>query len=162
MKRFFTCAVVALALQAAVPALAENLNALRIERADGAIEHIRLHSSLVVKYSANTIVLSHPEITVEYPVDDLTTFSFANYSGNKVYDGVQNSIDEIEAPESRLTVTPEAITVSGKDAIVLYDLRGIEKARVKSDGTAATLSTTGIPAGVYILRAGDLTLKISL
>lgn len=162
MKKLIKCAIVVMAMQAAATASADGFNALRIDRADGAVEHIKLHSSLTVKYAANAIILSHPEITVEYPIDALTTFSFTNYSGNNTYDGNQLSINEVETSESNICITPEAITVGGKDAIVLYNLRGIEQARAKSDGNAATLPTAGIPAGIYILRAGDLTLKISL
>lgn len=169
MKKLFGSLIIALsAIAAPLLVAAENatatFNVMRIDRADGVTERLRLHPDLVVKFADNAIFLIHPEITVEYPIDDLSSFTYENAVNPGLYDGTHESasISEVESDVKTITVTADEISVAGADPILLYDLRGVMKARGESDGTTATLSTSGLPAGIYIVRCGTLTLKLSL
>lgn len=169
MKKHFGSLILALsAIAAPLPVAADDavstFNVVRIDRADGVIERLRLDPELVIKFAGNAIFLVHPEITVEYPVDDLSSFTYESVAAPGLYDGTHESasLTEVEAPAKTVTITPDEISVAGPDAILLYDLRGIMQARGESDGSVATLSTAGVPAGIYIVRCGALTLKISL
>ncbi len=160
MKRLIGCMVCALAIFNS--SAADLYNVLVIDRTDGVREHVQLDNAMVVKFLPEMIRISHPEVTVDYDRGEVARFSYSTADNPKAYDGDhQSSIDEVSAPDRSITVAAGYVTVGGTDPIVIYDMRGVEVLRAESDGTAATLHTASLPKGVYIVKSGSLTLKLT-
>lgn len=163
MKRFFGVIITALLLLCFNTVRAENFNVIVIERTDGVTEHLQFNPDIVVKFTPEALLFVHPKITVEYAVDEVANVTYGNVADPGLYDGDhQSAITTVAAPGQAVNISAEEISVGGTEPIVVYDLRGIEQARAKSDGTAATLRTSSLPSGVYVVRAGKLTFKVRI
>jgi len=169
LKRFLAKMVLAVAVAASAATLSAAtkdtpFNILCIDRADGVQERLMLDPALKITMSARgDILLIHPKITVEYTADEVSHFTFTTETEPQLYVGDhESSISGPEAPDRTILITGGYVKVSGTDDVTLHDVRGIEIARALTDGTSATLKTDGLPAGIYILRAGSTTLKIRL
>lgn len=163
MKRLFGSIIAALLLLGFNTAGAATFNTIIIDRADGVSEHLQLDPSVVVKFTPKALFFVHPKVTVEYAIDEVTNVRYGNVSMTGIYDGDhQSAIDDVAAPEPDINITADEIRIGGTEPIVVYDLRGVEQARAKSDGTAATLRTSTLPSGVYVVRAGKTTLKVRI
>lgn len=171
MKKILVRALCALALLACSPAAKadddadQTLNVLHISRADGESEYLMLDPDLIIRFLPDAILLVHPEVTVEYPLDDLSKFIYEYMENPVVYDGTHESArDALQqlGLQTGVVITRSEITVSGVDSLSLYDLQGREQVRATGTDGCVTIQTASLPAGVYILRAGDLTLKVRI
>lgn len=166
MKRFkaalFT--VVAASAFGIRPAAATEYNTLCIDRADGVCEHLKLDPKLDISVGADgSIVLAHPAITVEYAAEEVERFRFDAVNSPDIYDGDHESaIETVEAPSRSITITPDAVSATGVDAIEVYDIGGRLAGRAAAENGTATFDASRLPGGVYILRAGTTSLKIKL
>lgn len=150
--------------QAATPT---TFNVVNINRVDGETERLLIDAKLDISLSDEvTLLLVHPEITVEYQLSEVETITFDRddtFTG--LYEGDhQSGINdpEIAEGETVISVNTEEIRVSGGKDIVLYDLKGVIVATSKAEGGVAVLSTASLPEGIYIVKAGNSTLKIKL
>lgn len=164
LAKLALAAMTCLAAATAFAATSASFNVLCIERTDGVQERLLLDADLKVSLSAEgNIVMDHPKITVIYNRDEVSHFTFDQETNPKLYVGDhESSITTPEAPERTIRITAEGITASGPGAIVLYDLKGVEIDRAESNGSSATLRTSGQAHGVYIVHTGSTTLKIRL
>lgn len=140
-------------------------NVLTIDRTDGVRETVQFSPAMVLKFLPETIRIEHPQVTVEYAVSEVSAFTYATVEDPKIYDGdheVLTSIDEVSAPGHDIKISTDGISATGTDDLVVYNLSGIEIARAQSDGNGATLNITSLPAGVYIVKLGNTTLKLRL
>lgn len=137
---------------------AEKYNIVRIERVDGVKEHLLLNEKLDIRISdAGTLMLVHPEITVEYELGEVGSISFAYALDPDLYDGDHESaINAPAAPDRLIRISDEAIIAGADDAIEAYDLKGRRIAAAKG-----SLDLHRLPAGsVYVIRIGSTSLKI--
>ena len=159
MKKLLMTAVVAAVAALGAPVWgAEKYNVVRIERLDGVTEQLLLDEALNISLGENnSLLLIHPEITVEYELGEVGGISFDYAPGAQLYDGDHESaIDQTPAPERLIQITAEAITAGADDSIAAYDLKGRTVASAKG-----SLELTRLPAGaVYIVRIGSTSLKI--
>ena len=156
--------VSAMSSQAATPT---TFNVMNINRTDGETERLQIDAKLDISLSEEgTLLLVHPEITIEYLISEVETITFdRNDDFSDIYDGDHQS--GISAPTSledgsTISVTAEAIKVGGNIDIQLYDLKGVMIATCKPENGVATLSTTSLPKGIYIVKAGNSILKIKI
>lgn len=160
LKRLIAMLVIALCgvcAHAATPAF----NVLCINRTDGATEHLLLHKEMRLSLSAEgNLRITHPAVTVEIPCNEVATFTVIEDSSiTDVYDGSHSGIAETElAP--KVSITSTAITAS--ESITLYDLRGAKVASAAAVNGPATLPISSLAKGVYIVKAGQTTLKVTL
>lgn len=150
--------------QAATPT---TFNVVNINRVDGETERLLIDAKLDISLSdEGTLLLVHPEITVEYQIEEVETITFDrddSFSG--LYEGDHQSginAPEIAEGETIISVSHEEIRVSGGKDIELYDLKGVKVATRKAEGGITVLPTTTLPEGIYIVKAGNSTLKIKL
>lgn len=140
----------------------DRYNVLVIDRTDGVREHVRLDNSMVVKFLPGMIRISHPEVTVDYGTGEVAQFSYSTVDNPKTYDGDhKSSLEEISAADRLISITADYVTIGGDEPVVVYDMRGMEVLRAESDGFAATLRTASLPKGVYVVKSGNLTLKLT-
>lgn len=135
-----------------------NLNIINIVGTDGSREQLALHEKLDFKISANgALLLVHPEVTVEYPLSELSHLEFANTANPGLYTGNHEAgIDAPQAPDHRITITPDAISCADGEVLEAFDLKGRRIASAKGE-----LALKNLPAGgVYIVRIGSTSLKI--
>ncbi|MCM1309633.1 MAG: T9SS type A sorting domain-containing protein [Bacteroides sp.] len=157
------CCTLAAPIALAASAASPQFNVLSIERTDGVIEHLQLDPAMKVKFAPEAIFIFHPQVTVEYALDEIADFKYENIDGTGLYDGDHKSaIDELVADVSHISISAEDITVNGSDDLVVYDLKGVEQTRAVSNGTRASVAVSQLPKGVYILRAGNTVLKIRI
>lgn len=166
MKQLIAGITLALAAAAGgFSAAASQPNVLCINRTDGAQDRLILSEKLDVKTSdEGNILLIHPEITVEYSIEEVRNFTFEEVENPEVYEGDHQLA--IEAPEIAghdISVSDDGVRISGADTAVLYDIQGRELMRRKStSGESILIETLSLPKGVYILRAGNTSLKIKI
>lgn len=159
MQKIIRIAAIAALLAFCLPINAgNNLNIVNIIGIDGSREQLALHEKLDFKISADgALLLVHPDITVEYPLSELSHLEFANVANPALYKGDHEAgIDAPEAPAHRITITPESISGADNEPIAAYDLQGRRIAAAKG-----SLSLSNLPAGgVYIVRIGSTSMKI--
>lgn len=152
-------AVAALGASALAEAAVVSYNVLCINRVDGAKDMLLLDPALDFSVTEEgNIRLSHPQIAVEYTMAELASFTFEEAENPDLYNGDhQAGIEAPEAPADAVIVEPGRIAAGEETEIAVYDTAGRLVARAQGE-----LSTSGLARGIYIVRAGQTTLKISL
>lgn len=160
-KHFFATIFLALAMGGGIAHAQTSAyaNSLVINRTDGVNEYLQLTTDFNVDAEPGLIRLIHPEITIEYAMDEVENFKFVKHTfgQDQVYEGTHaanDAIVETNAPQRELQYVDGMLSAS--ETIVAYDLGGREVAR----GTK--IPTSQLPAGIYILKIGSTSLKIKL
>lgn len=157
MKKTLASLIMALACSGAWAAT--TFNTLIINRADGVEERMALASSFAIYADGRNITLQHSKVTLEYAMEEVKNFTFGNhtFAEGESYEGDHikvSAIDEVEAPGREIILGDSEI--SSSTGLIVYNLKGIEVAR----GTRVDL--TSLPAGIYVVKAGTTTMKITL
>lgn len=170
MKLFRAVILCAVVSFSAFSALARNINTVIINRTDGVKDRIAMNANLSISKADNgDLLMVHPNITVSYPTDLIQSVTVGYYSfpSGKYYYGDHELIpDAIEAPEVdglSVSVSENSVSIGGlKTDVSLIDLQGKVLMTVKPHNGEAEISTSQLPAGVYIIAANRTTLKIKL
>lgn len=122
-----------------VAAYAQNI--LNVHQKDGVVVRYAFSDKPMVTYTDTGIHLVTTKVEVDYPMANLEKWTF----------------EEGDAP-----VSVETITTSGTaDDIRIYTTSGVlVKTISQSEGTAS-FSTADLPAGIYIIKNGKTTYKIT-
>lgn len=156
MKKLILLTALVLGLTATA---ANKFNIVNINRADGVKEQLLLHETLTMKMSGrNTLLLIHPDITVEYEIPEIQSINFGYNADAPLYNGDHEAgIAEVNA-DRQIEITPEAIKGADNEPIDAYDLNGRKIA-----SATGTLDMHLLPASaIYIVRIGSTSLKIKL
>lgn len=115
-------------------------NTLNVHQKDGTVVRYAFSEKPTVTYTAEGIHLVTTKVEVDYPMENLEkwTFSEVDYSG----------IDEIRT---------DGIT----DEVFVYSLGGTLVKTVSPTDGAATFSIADLPAGIYVIKNGNATYKIT-
>lgn len=167
MKKLLATLVIAAAAITPAAITAETtllFNTLCINRVDGVTEHLQLDAEMTVTMTGDGVIrMAHPRITVEYPSAEVSHFTFDDAENPVLYDGdYEASIETPAIDERKILISDNEIRVSGTDGITVYDLRGVEIARIQAADGTATLRIGDFSSGVYILRTGTTSVKIKL
>ncbi len=115
-------------------------NTLNIHQKSGGLVSYAFSEKPVVTYTSTGIHLSTSRVEMDYPFDNLVKFTFS--------DDATIGIEQLH-------------TTGTSDDIRVYDVRGmLVKTIRQSDGTAG-FSTTDLPRGIYIIKNGTSTYKIT-
>jgi len=155
MKTFFRIAV---ALLLAVPvgsAYADGISELLLTTRSGKAASFSLDSRPKVTMTATDVVLAFDGMEVRYPLKDFVRFCFL---------GDEVGVADIRKDAVRYSVTPSEVKAEGMNAgdrLAVYTQGGVLLASATSaaDGRAS-VSVSGLPKGVYIVKAGDKSFKI--
>ncbi len=154
-------------------AAAKNINTLIINRTDGKTDRIAIHKDLNVTRADNgDILFVHPSITVAYPVELVKNLTpgFYSFATDNYYIGdhelKEEEEDAISAPEVSglaLEILQGQIVISGlQSGVRLIDLGGKVIDQAPASEGRAVISTASLPAGVYLLQAGQTTFKVKI
>ncbi len=115
-------------------------NTLNIHQKDGTIVTYGFSEKPVVTYTETGIHLSTTSVEVDYPMTALEKFTFSN--------GNQSGIGDV--------------TTEGTDGDVrIYNTNGVLLKTIRQNEGIATFSTSDLPKGIYIIKNGKITYKIT-
>lgn len=117
---------------------------LTIHAKSGAKVSYALSEKPVVTYQGNVLVLTTPGTTMEYPLSDLQMFTFS---------GSTNAVESVTMEPSK-----------GDGTVRIYNMSGVLVRTIKPSGDRSadtTFSTQDLPSGIYIIKQGRQTYKIT-
>lgn len=150
-KRF----VFLLALTTSVAVQADD-RVLQVWHTDGQIVNISLNEEPVTTYSDGNLVIKTTKNTISYPLEKIKKYTYTT-----VADGI-TAPRTMKAAFSKDGETLTFTDVRPNTKIVLYNVAG-QLLRVIDSGKdgKATVSISGFPVGVYVVKANGGTYKIT-
>ena len=126
--------------------------------ANGKTTEISLSKKPRVTFSADKVLVKGSGINFEYSANDIIKFTYKK----------EDVVNDIDAPNNEVNFfrDEEHIVFNGiksTDEVALYKLNGsrIPVQLIHSDDNKVTLSLSGIPSGIYILKVNGKTTKIT-
>ena len=126
--------------------------------ANGKTTGIALSKKPVIQFVADKVLVQGKGINFEYTSNDILKFTYKK----------EDVVNDIDAPQNEVNYfrDDEHIVFNGiksTDEVALYKLNG-SRIPVKlnySEANKVTLSLSGMPSGIYILKVNDRTTKIT-
>ncbi len=135
-------------------AMADDL-VLQVWQADGKVMNINLNEQPVTTYSDGQLIITTTKTTVTFPLEQVVKYTYTDATG----------ISSPEAVESKMSADGESITFTGLKAntpVYLYTVAGQLVKTVTATGQSkTTVSVSGFPVGVYVVKANGVTFKIT-
>ena len=126
--------------------------------ANGKTTEISLNKKPRVTFSADKVLIKGAGINFEYSANDIVKFTYKK----------EDVVNDIDAPNNEVNFFrgEEHIVFNGiksTDEVALYKLNGsrVPVQLTHSDDNKVTLSLSGIPSGIYILKVNGKTTKIT-
>ena len=148
--------LMALLLSVLLPnvAMADDL-VLQVWQADGKVMNINLNEQPVTTYSDGQLIITTTKTTVTFPLEQVVKYTYTDATG----------ISSPEAVGSKMSADGESITFTGLKAntpVYLYTVAGQLVNMVTATGQPkTTVSVSGFPVGVYVVKANGVTFKIT-
>ena len=128
---------------------------LQVWQADGKVMNISLNEQPVTTYSDGQLIIRTTKTTVTFPLEQVVKYTYADASG----------ISSPESVGSKMSADGETITFTGLKAntpVYLYTVAGQLVNTVIATGQSKTVvSVSKFPVGVYVVKANDMTFKIT-
>lgn len=135
---------------------AEILNALRLHKASGEEVTILLKERPVVTFVSNDLVVTTQSNEVSYPSADIMKFTYEAVE----YSGV-NGLAQTGSLISFLGDELQVAHLTSATEVAVYTLDGKCVATATTDAKgAASISLSGQPAAVYVVKTSSVTFKI--
>lgn len=155
MKTIFRIAAVLLFAVPVHRVYADGTGELLMTTKSGKTASFSLGNKPKVTMNATDVVIAFNGMTVHYPLQDFVSFRFTD-------DMV--GVTDIRRDAVRYSVSQSALSVEGLEAgarLAVYTQGGVllSSATSAADGKAS-VSMSGLPKGVYIIKAGDKSFKI--
>lgn len=148
--------LIALLLSVLLPnvAMADNL-VLQVWQADGKVMNINLNEQPVTTYSDGQLIITTTKTTVTFPLEQVVKYTYTDATG----------ISSPEAVGSKMSADGESIIFTGlkpNTPVYLYTVAGQLVNTVTATGQSkTTVSVSGFPVGVYVVKANGVTFKIT-
>lgn len=114
-------------------------NTLNVHQKDGAVMSYGFSEKPVVTYTETGVHLATAKVAVDYPFENLEKFTFS---------------DDVTALEA-------VRTVGTSDDIRIFNANGLLVRTIRQHEGTATFSTSDLPQGIYIIKNGKTTFKIT-
>ena len=129
---------------------------LKVWQADGQVLTISLADEPRTTYSDGNLIITSSKTSVTLPLERVRRYT---------YESVASGIDEAKAVHAAFSRDGETLTLTGLKpgtAIYLYNVAG-QLLRTLDSGTQpeVVVSVSHLPAGVYVVKANDVTYKIT-
>ena len=134
---------------------AEILNALRLHKASGEEVTILLKERPVVTFVSNDLVVTTQSNEVSYPSADIMKFTYEAVE----YSGV-NGLAQTGSLISFLGDELQVAHLTPATEVAVYTLDGKCVATATTAKGAASISLSGQPAAVYVVKTSSVTFKI--
>lgn len=135
-------------------AMADNL-VLQVWQADGKVMNINLNEQPVTTYSDGQLIITTTKTTVTFPLEQVVKYTYTDATG----------ISSPEVVGSKMSADGESITFTGlkpNTPVYLYTVAGQLVKTVTATGQSkTTVSVSGFPVGVYVVKANGVTFKIT-
>lgn len=135
-------------------AMADDL-VLQVWLADGKVMNINLNEQPVTTYSDGQLIITTTKTTVTFPLEQVVKYTYTDATG----------ISSPEAVGSKMSADGESITFTGlkpNTPVYLYTVAGQLVKTVTATGQSkTTVSVSGFPVGVYVVKANGVTFKIT-
>lgn len=109
-----------------------------------------------VTYEGENLVLTTQSVAVEYPLSDVSKFTFGDLG--------DNGIEGLHGDDASVKLNAHTLVVAGGkpgSALSLYSLSGTMVWRTNLDANGQLIrSVADLPQGVYVLKSGSVTSKI--
>ena len=144
-----------LALAATATAQADD-RVLKVWQADGQVLTINLADEPRTTYSDGNLIITSSKSSVSLPIEKVRRYT---------YESVASGIDEVKTVRAAFSRDGETLTLTGLKpgtAIYLYNVAGQLLCTIDS-GTKpkVVVSVSHLPAAVYVVKANDVTYKIT-
>ena len=128
---------------------------LQVWQADGKVMNINLNEQPVTTYSDGQLIITTTKTTVTFPLEQVVKYTYTDATG----------ISSPEAVGSKMSADGESITFTGlkpNTPVYLYTVAGQLVKTVTATGQSkTTVSVSGFPVGVYVVKANGVTFKIT-
>lgn len=109
-----------------------------------------------VTYEGENLVLTTQKVTVEYPLSEVSKFTFGDLG--------DNGIEDLRGKDASVKLNAQTLVVAGGTPgapLSLYSLSGslVWRTNLDADGQLIR-SIADLPRGVYVLKSGSITSKI--
>ncbi len=111
---------------------------LNVHTKSGSVVSYNFSEEPTVTYTADGLHLQTKTVDVDYPLDDLDKFTFSK--------------DE---------ATGIATTKGTSDDVRIYTLNGVLVHTAKAENGKSSFSMSSLPAGIYVVKNGNITYKIT-
>ncbi len=115
-------------------------NTLNVHQRDGTVVKYGFNEKPTVTYTDTGIHLATTKVEVDYPFANLEKFTFS---------------------EEEATAIDVLTTEMTNDDVRIYNTNGMLLKTVKQSDGAASFSTSELPRGIYIIKNGKTTYKIT-
>ena len=148
--------LMALLLSVLLPSVAKADDlVLQVWQADGRVMNINLNEQPVTTYSDGQLIITTTKTTVTFPLEQVVKYTYTDATG----------ISSPEAVGSKMSADGESITFTGlkpNTPVYLYSVAGQLVSTVTATGQSkTTVSVSGFPVGVYVVKANGVTFKIT-
>ena len=155
MKKHIKRLAILLALTASVAAHADD-RVLKVWQSDGQVLTISLADEPRTTYSDGNLIITSSKSSVTLPLEKVRRYT---------YESAASGIDEAKAVRATFSRDGETLTLTGLKpgtSIYLYNVAG-QLLRTIDSGTQpkVVVSVSHLPAGVYVVKANDVTYKIT-
>ena len=153
MKKILRVFLLLMAIVA--PATMSAQTYLHLDLADGHKYDCKLADSPVIKFADSRLVITVSESATEFEIANVKKFYF-NESPTGISQAAAAAL-QFDYADGRV------LRVSGTDAaaVQLYDVAGRVVATQTVENGAAAVSVQTLPAGVYVLKVGTQSVKIT-
>jgi hypothetical protein len=135
-------------------AMADDL-VLQVWQANGKVLNISLNEEPRTTYSDGQLIITTTKTTVTFPLEQVVKYTYTDATG----------ISSPEAVGSKVSADGESITFTGlkpNTPVYLYTVAGQLVSTVTATGQSkTTVSVSGFPVGVYVVKANGVTFKIT-
>ena len=133
-------------------------NAVTILQKDGLSFSYAFDEKPVVTYSANSLILTSDQGSVEYPIAAIKKISFSDSEPSPI-----TAVDEV-SQKSEMEIENYTVSISGAKADATISLIGpdgktLNSYKTDSEGNVS-FSIADLPDGLYIISSDNLTCKI--
>ena len=144
-----------LAVAATVAAQADD-RVLKVWQSDGQVLTISLADEPRTTYSDGNLIITSSKSSVTLPLEKVRRYT---------YESAASGIDEAKTLRAAFSRDGETLTLTGLKpgtAVYLYNVAGQLLRTIDSgDQPKVVVSVSNLPAGVYVVKANDVTYKIT-
>lgn len=132
---------------------------LVVQKTDGTTETFLLSEQPVITFGASNFDVATAAASLSIPLSDVEDFHFADEGTTAIASTPSASGDtRVEL----LGGNAVRISGEGSKSVAVYDLSGkAAPAQISTTGDAATVSLGNMPNGIYIIKYGNNSIKVS-
>ena len=153
MKRLMLCFLIA-AITATM-ASADDM-VLHVWQTDGQVLKIKLDQEPTTSYDDGQLVITTLTNTLSFPLENVKRYTYANNA---------SGLDALNATEVTFSGDGETITLTGLKPgteVALYNVAGqMLHSTVADSSNRVSATVSNLPTGVYVVKAGNITYKIT-